>query len=368
MQIPEYKELLDAGVHFGHLRKKWNPKMSPYIFGERKGIHIIDLNKTLHKMEEAAAGLKSVARSGKKILFVATKKQAKEIVADYARRVNMPFVTERWLGGMMTNFSTIRKSIKKMQSIDKMMSDGSFESITKKERLMLTRERNKLERVIGGIAQLNRLPAALLIVDISHEHIALAEANKLNINTFALVDTNSDPTKVDFPIPCNDDASKSVEIITSYLTDAIVQGLEERKQYKDEMDASGKSYDDEAGELAEAERDSDHRDAARKRTKTKSKSKIRTALAPRKEKSAEAAPKKDKPAEAAPKKDKPADAAPKEEAKAKKADEKETPKEKVEKTEKAEKAELKPEAKSDVPQAKKSEAEPAIEAKGESEN
>lgn len=259
MQKPQYKDLLEAGVHFGHLRKKWNPKMSPYIFGERKGIHIIDLNKTVEKMEEAAAALKSVARSGKKILYVATKKQAKEIVSNHAKRVNMPFVTERWLGGMMTNFSTIRKSIKKMQSIDKMASDGSFESITKKERLMLMRERDKLERVIGGIAQLNRLPAALLIVDISHEHIALAEANKLNINTFGLVDTNSDPTKVDFAIPCNDDASKSVELITSYLTGAIEEGLSERKKQKAEMDAvsAKKKEDARAAAAAEAERTED---------------------------------------------------------------------------------------------------------------
>ena len=259
MQVPEYKELLEAGVHFGHLRKKWNPKMSPYIFGERKGIHIIDLYKTQGKMEEAAAALKQIAKSGKKILYVATKKQAKEIVSDQARRVGMPFVTERWLGGMMTNFATIRKSIKKMQSIDKMATDGSFESMTKKERLMLMRERNKLEKVIGGIAQLNRLPAALLIVDISHEHIALAEAHKLNINTFALVDTNSDPTKVDFAVPCNDDASKSIQIISNYLTNAIAEGLEERKKNKAEMDAVAQREKDdaEAKAAADAERAAD---------------------------------------------------------------------------------------------------------------
>ncbi|MFT7587861.1 MAG: small subunit ribosomal protein S2 [Limisphaerales bacterium] len=259
MSTPTYQELLEAGVHFGHLRKKWNPKMSPYIFGERKGIHIIDLHKTSNKLEESAAALRQIAKSGKKILFVATKKQAKEIAADNARRVNMPFVTERWLGGMMTNFATIRKSIKKMQSIDKMSSDGSFESITKKERLMLQRERDKLERVIGGIAQLNRLPAALLIVDISHEHIALAEATKLNINTIGLVDTNSDPTKVDFAIPCNDDASKSIKLITDYLTNAIAQGLEERKKVKAEMDAAAKDAkeDKAAAAAAAAERKAD---------------------------------------------------------------------------------------------------------------
>ncbi len=261
MQTPTYQEMLDAGVHFGHLRKKWNPKMAPYIFGERKGIHIIDLYKTQEKLEESAAALRQVARSGKKILFVATKKQAKEIVADAARRVSMPYVTERWLGGMMTNFATIRKSIKKMQSIEKMTTDGSFESITKKERLMLMRERNKLERVIGGIAQLNRLPAALLIVDISHEHIALAEATKLNINTFGLVDTNSDPTKVDFAIPGNDDASKSVQLVMNYLTHAIIEGLEERKKQKAEVDAVAdrEAMDDDAQAHADAERAGDEK-------------------------------------------------------------------------------------------------------------
>jgi small subunit ribosomal protein S2 len=252
MERVNTQELLDAGVHFGHLRKKWNPKMQPYIFGERKGIHIIDLYKTAERMEASANALKSVARSGKKIMFVATKKQAKDIVAECAHRVNMPYVTERWLGGMMTNFATIRKSIKKMQSIEKMASDGSFESMTKKERLMLERERNKLEKVIGGIAQLNRLPAALLIVDISHEHIALAEATKLNINTFALVDTNSDPTKVDFPIPANDDASKSVALIMRYLTDAIAEGLGDRKKQKEEMEAVARREEEEREAAAAA--------------------------------------------------------------------------------------------------------------------
>lgn len=263
MSTPTYQEMLEAGVHFGHLRKKWNPKMSPYIFGERKGIHIIDLHKTAEKLEESGNGLRAVARSGKKIMFVATKKQAKEIVAECARRVNMPYVTERWLGGMMTNFATIRKSIKKMQSIEKMSTDGSFENITKKERLMLMRERNKLEKVIGGIAQLNRLPAALLMVDIHHEHIALSEATKLNINTFGLVDTNSDPTKVDFAIPCNDDASKSVHLIMNYLTDCIVEGLEERKTLKAEADAIADREDQDAAaaEAAEAERAEDAAEA-----------------------------------------------------------------------------------------------------------
>lgn len=236
MEKLTYNQLLEAGVHFGHLRKKWNPKMLPYIFMEKKGIHIIDLYKTLEALEESAQALKSIARSGKKIMFVATKKQAKEIVVEQALRVGMPFATERWLGGMLTNFSTIRKSIKKLQTIDKMLSDGSAESMTKKERLVLSRERDKLEKVIGGVAQLNRLPAALLIVDIGHEHIALAEAHKLNINTFGIVDTNCDPTKVDFSIPANDDAAKSIQIIMKYLTDAIEEGLEERAKNKEEIE------------------------------------------------------------------------------------------------------------------------------------
>ena len=230
MESPSYKELLNAGVHFGHLKKKWNPKMSPYIFMERKGIHIIDLNRTLECMEKAAFAMRSIAKSGRKIMFVATKKQARDIVATAARSVGMPFVTERWLGGMMTNFATIRRSVKKMNNIDRMLADGSLTSVTKKERLTLTRERNKLEKVLGGIANLNRLPAAVFIVDIQHEHIAVAEAQKLGLKTFALVDTNSDPNQVDFPIPANDDASKSVAIITNYMVEAIRQGLEERKQ------------------------------------------------------------------------------------------------------------------------------------------
>ena len=228
MEKLNYNQLLEAGVHFGHLRKKWNPKMLPYIFMEKKGIHIIDLHKTIEKLEEAAAALKNIARSGKKIMFVATKKQAKETMEEQARRVGMPFATERWLGGMLTNFTTIRKSIKKLQTIEKMLSDGSAENLTKKERLVMSRERDKLERVIGGVVQLNRLPAALLVVDIGHEHIAIAEAHRLNITTLGMVDTNCDPNKVDFPVPANDDAAKSIAIIVKYLTDAIVEGLEER--------------------------------------------------------------------------------------------------------------------------------------------
>jgi small subunit ribosomal protein S2 len=228
------QQLLDAGVHFGHLKKKWNPKMLPYIFAEKKGIHIIDLNKTTEALQETAAALKQIARSGKKILFVGTKKQAKDIVTECAQRVNMPFVTERWLGGMLTNFNTVRKSVKKMQSIEKMLGDGSFDSITKKERLTLTRDKEKMEKVLGGIAQLGRVPAALFIVDIGHEHIALAEAKRLGITTFGVVDTNCDPNKVDFSIPANDDATKSIAIITNYITAAIAEGLAERQAAKDE--------------------------------------------------------------------------------------------------------------------------------------
>ena len=244
MEAINNKELLDAGVHFGHLKKKWNPKMRPYIFMERKGIHIIDLNKTNEKLQEAAAAMRSIARSGKKIMFVATKKQAQDIVADAARKVNMPFVTDRWLGGMMTNFSTIRKSVKKLQSIDKMLSDGSVENITKKERLVLSRERDKMERVLGGVAMLNRLPAAIFIVDVFHEHIAVSESRKLNITTFGMVDTNSDPTVVDFPIPANDDATKSIKLITDYLVNAIEEGLSERKKNKEDIDAAAREEDD----------------------------------------------------------------------------------------------------------------------------
>lgn len=228
------QQLLDAGVHFGHLKKKWNPKMLPYIFAEKKGIHIIDLNKTVECLQETAAVMKQIARSGKKILFVGTKKQAKDIVNECARRVNMPFVTERWLGGMLTNFNTVRKSVKKMQSIEKMLNDGSFDSITKKERLTLSRDRDKMDKVLGGIAQLGRVPAALFIVDIGHEHIALAEAKRLGIMTLGVVDTNCDPNKVDFAIPANDDATKSIAIISNYLTAAIAEGLAERQAAKDD--------------------------------------------------------------------------------------------------------------------------------------
>lgn len=231
MKTPTYKELLDAGVHFGHLKRKWNPKMLPYIFMERKGIHIIDINRTIDALEEAGKAAKAMAKSGKKIMFVATKKQARGIVAEAAKSVGMPYVTDRWLGGMMTNFSTIRKSVKKMQSINTMLSDAKL-SVTKKERLTLTRERDKMDKVLGGIANLNRLPSALFIIDIQHEHIAVKESHKLGLKTFGIVDTNSDPNQVDFAIPANDDASKSVQAITDYIVGCIQEGLNERQGAK----------------------------------------------------------------------------------------------------------------------------------------
>jgi small subunit ribosomal protein S2 len=227
------QHLMEAGVHFGHLRKKWNPKMLPYIFAEKKGIHIIDLNRTVEGMQESAAALKQMAKSGKKILFVATKKQAKEIVSEAAMRVNMPYVTDRWLGGMLTNFGTIRKSVKKMQSIEKLLGDGTLDNITKKERLTLSRDKDKMQKVLGGISNMSRVPSAVFMVDITHEHIALAEAKRLNIPTFGVVDTNSDPNKVDFAIPGNDDATKSIAIIVNYMVAAIQEGLAEREAGKD---------------------------------------------------------------------------------------------------------------------------------------
>lgn len=241
MQKLEHKALLDAGVHFGHMKKKWNPKMKPYIFMEKRGIHIIDLNRTAECLQETAAAMRQMAKSGKKILFVATKKQARAIVKEAALSVGMPFVTNRWLGGMMTNFSTIRRSIKKMQNIDRMLNDGTLDSVTKKERLTLTRERDKLERDLGGIAGLNRLPHAIFVVDIAHEHLAVAEAKTLGMKTFAMVDTNSNPNKVDYAVPANDDAAKSIEIIVNYLKDAVKEGLEERRKSKDNQGKGDKS-------------------------------------------------------------------------------------------------------------------------------
>ncbi len=233
----DFKELLDAGVHFGHLKRKWNPKMAPYIFMERNGIHIIDLHKTAVKLDEASAALAQIAKSGKKIMFVATKKQAKDVVAEKAGNINMPYVTERWPGGMLTNFVTIRKAVRKMATIDKMNEDGTMAVLSKRERLQISRQRAKLEKNLGSIADLTRLPAAIFVVDIMKEHIAIAEAKKLNIPTFALVDTNSDPTLVDFPIPGNDDATKSIDKIMEIVTAAVAEGLSERKAGRDKMKA-----------------------------------------------------------------------------------------------------------------------------------
>lgn len=249
MARTNFQELLESGVHFGHLRRKWNPNMAPYIFGEKKGIHIIDLNKTVVKLDEAANAMKSISRSGKKVLFVATKKQAKELVATKVKETGMPYVTERWSGGMLTNFGTIRRAIKKMATIDRMKVDGTFANMSKRERLQVMRQREKMEKNLGSIADLTRLPAAVFIVDIVKEHIALAEARKLGIPTFAMVDTNSDPNLVDFPIPANDDATKSIEKIVGVMLDAVREGLDERKNDKSLADAEA----EEGEETAEVE-------------------------------------------------------------------------------------------------------------------
>jgi small subunit ribosomal protein S2 len=242
----DYKVLLDAGVHFGHLTRKWNPKMAPYIFMERNGIHIIDLNKTVVSLENAASAMRNIAKAGKKIMFVATKKQAKEMVADEARRLKMPYVTERWLGGMLTNFTTVRKSLKKMQGLEKQLKDEGH-NINKKERLMIGRNKEKMEKVLGGIGDLTRLPSALFIVDVGKEHIAVKEAKRLGIPVFAMVDTNSDPDVADFPIPANDDAFKSIAVVTQIIGQAIEEGLMERKRERDE-EKSAEDMEYKAGE------------------------------------------------------------------------------------------------------------------------
>lgn len=247
-----FDEMLEAGVHFGHLKRKWNPNMAPYIFMERNGIHIIDLYKTQAKLDEAANAMKQIAKSGRKILFVATKKQAKDLVAETVKKINMPYVTERWPGGMLTNFATIRKAIRKMSNIDKMMTTNSWKNLSKRERLQVTRERAKLEKNLGSIADMSRIPAALFIVDINKEKIAVAEARKLNIPTFALVDTNTDPNLIDFPIPANDDASKSIALILNVVASAVADGLSERKMAR-EKSAAEKKAKEEAKAAAAAE-------------------------------------------------------------------------------------------------------------------
>ncbi len=262
---------MDAGVHFGHLKRKWNPAMAPYIFMEKNGIHIIDLNKTEAMLKEAASAMKQIAKSGRKILFVATKKQAKEIVAEKVKQVNMPYVTERWPGGMLTNFPTIRKAVKKMASIDKMATDGTFDTLSKRERLQITRQRAKLEKNLGSIADLTRLPAAMFVVDVTKEYIAVREANRLNIPVFAMVDTNSDPRNIDFPIPANDDASKSISLIINYVADAVLDGLKERKMEKEKEAAEAKAKSQKAKEEKEAKGADEQGEGAKRERKRVSK-------------------------------------------------------------------------------------------------
>ncbi|MDD6581706.1 MAG: 30S ribosomal protein S2 [Bacteroidales bacterium] len=263
-----FEQLLDAGCHFGHLRRKWNPQMAPYIFMEKNGIHIIDLYKTVDKVEEACAAAKQIAKSGKKILFVATKKQAKDTIAELVKGVGMPYVTERWPGGMLTNFFTIRKAVKKMADIDRLMASPQFANISKREKLQIQRERAKLEKNLGSIADLSRLPAAVFIVDILKEHIAVAEAHRLNIPTFAIVDTNSNPNLVDFPIPANDDASKSIGVIVKAVCDAIAEGLSERKMDKDSVNEDEDEAMVEENQAEEEEENNDHEEGQRRRRTT----------------------------------------------------------------------------------------------------
>ena len=268
-----FDQLLEAGCHFGHLKRKWNPAMAPYIYMERNGIHIIDLNKTAIKIEEAAEALKNIARSGRKILFVSTKKQGQEIIAAKAQEIGMPYITERWAGGMLTNFPTIRKAVKKMSQIDKMMTDGTFDNVSKREKLQITRQREKLEKNLGSIVDLTRLPSALFVVDVMKEHIAVAEANRLGIPVFGIVDTNSDPNPIDFVIPANDDASKSIEVIVNAVCDAIKEGLEERKVEKADEDAAA------AQANAEAPTPRERRTRVRKASKSEEAEKVAEAKA-----------------------------------------------------------------------------------------
>ncbi len=260
-----FEELLDAGCHFGHLRRKWNPNMAPYIFMERNGIHIIDLYKTQAKIDEAANALRQLARSGKKVLFVATKKQAKDIVAELVSRVNMPYVTERWPGGMLTNFTTIRKAVRKMVSLDKLIASSQYNNLSKRERLQIEREREKLQKNLGSIADLNRLPSAVFVVDVIKEHIAVAEARKLNIPTYAIVDTNSNPNLIDFPIPANDDASKSIALIVSKMVEAIEEGLNERKNTMKDADMAEAEGEEEMNETAAVEEEEKEEEPKRAR-------------------------------------------------------------------------------------------------------
>ncbi|MDN3596216.1 30S ribosomal protein S2 [Zunongwangia endophytica] len=272
----EVKELLDAGVHFGHLTRRWNPNMAPYIYMERNGIHIINLYKSAAKMEESGEALKKIAASGRKILFVATKKQAKEIVAEQAEKANMPYITERWPGGMLTNFVTIRKAIKKMASIDRMKKDGTFNTLSKKERLQVDRLRAKLEKNLGSIADMTRLPGALFVVDITREHIAIKEAQKLNIPIFAMVDTNSDPREVDYLIPANDDASKSIDKVVSYVSDAIVEGLSDRKSGKDSKKADKENKEEKAApKMPKAEGEVPSKDASDQKAMSEAKNDVK---------------------------------------------------------------------------------------------
>jgi small subunit ribosomal protein S2 len=249
MSKVNFQDLLDAGVHFGHLKRKWNPNMAPYIFMERNGIHIIDLYKTEAKLEEACNAIKQITKSGRRVLFVATKKQAKDLVAQTVKKVNMPYVTERWPGGMLTNFSTIRKAVRKMANIDKLMTQNTYQNLSKRERLQITRERAKLERNLGSISDMSRLPAAIFVVDINKEKIAVAEARKLNIPVFAMVDTNTDPTLVDFPVPANDDASKSIALIVGAIVQSIAEGLNERRIAREKQEAEDKEAEVEVAEI-----------------------------------------------------------------------------------------------------------------------
>jgi len=271
-----FDQLLEAGCHFGHLKRKWNPAMAPYIYMERNGIHIIDLNKTALKIDEAAEALKNIAKSGRKILFVGTKKQGQEIVAAKAKEMGMPYITERWAGGMLTNFPTIRKAVKKMSSIDKMMTDGTFDNISKREKLQITRQREKLEKNLGSIVELTRLPSAIFVVDVMKEHIAVAEANRLGIPVFGIVDTNSNPNNIDFVIPANDDATKSIELILTAITEAVKEGLEERKVEKADEDAAAAQA--EAAEEAPAPKE--RRTRVRKAAEKKDPEKVASVEAP----------------------------------------------------------------------------------------